>query len=81
MEMCGKDDGGFVETLEGLPHAVLLLQADPHHGGALSHSAARRALTAHGRCRLVQFHATGHVIHRERPVEFVEAVTEFLSET
>jgi len=37
-------------------------------------------VTAHGRCRLVQYHDTGHTIHRERPDEFVTAVMEFLTE-
>jgi len=80
MELCGMGDARFVETLERLPHQILLLQADPQHGGALSPAHARAVVTAHGRCRLVQYHDTGHTIHRERPDEFVTAVMEFLTE-
>lgn len=80
IESCGMGDAGFVETVAGLSHQILLLQADPLYGGALLPAHARAAVTAHGHCRLVQFHDTGHMIHRERPVEFVEAVAGFLTE-
>jgi pimeloyl-ACP methyl ester carboxylesterase len=79
MELCGMDGDRFAETLGRLSHQILLLQADPRHGGALSVVAAREATTTHGRCRLVQFHDTGHTIHRERPDEFVAEVAEFLT--
>lgn len=81
MELCGTGDAGFVATLEQLSHRTLLLQADPQHGGALSPVHARAAVAAHGRCRLVQYHDTGHLIHHQRPDEFVTAVLEFLAES
>lgn len=81
MEMSGMGNARFVETLEQLSHQILLMQADPQHGGALSPNHARAAVTGHGRCRLVQYHDTGHLIHRERPDEFVTAVMEFLTES
>jgi pimeloyl-ACP methyl ester carboxylesterase len=72
--------GGFSVAMERVSQSVLLLQADPRRGGALSAAAARHAVATHGSCRLVTFHDTGHTIHRERPVEFVTAVSEFLVE-
>src|SRR6185312_864297 len=69
--------GGLPAAMERISHEVLLLQADPRCGGALSTAAARQAVVTHGRCRLVKFHDTGHTIHRERPDEFVAAVLEF----
>ena len=71
--------GGFSAAIERISHPILLLQADPRCGGALSSAAACRA-AAHRGCRLVRFHDTGHTIHREKPVEFVAAVSEFLAE-
>jgi pimeloyl-ACP methyl ester carboxylesterase len=72
--------GGFSAAIERISHPILLLQADPRCGGALSTAAARQAVATHRDCRLVKFHDTGHTIHRERPVEFVAAVSEFLVE-
>jgi pimeloyl-ACP methyl ester carboxylesterase len=70
--------GGFAGAMERISQPVLLLQADPRCGGALSTAAARQAVVAHRHGRLVTFHDTGHTIHRERPVEFVAAVSQFL---
>ena len=79
-EAAGQRTGSFSVAMERISHPVLLLQADPRRGGALSPIAARKAVERHERCRLVTFHDTGHTIHRERPVEFVTAVSEFLTE-
>ena len=81
IEMCGMDDAGFAATLQPLSHRILLLQADPEHGAALVPADARAAMSAQSGCRLVQYHDTGHTIHRERPDEFVSAVLEFLTES
>ena len=79
-DIAGQSTGGFSVAMARISHPVLLLQADPRRGGALSVVAARKAVATHERCRLVTFHDTGHTIHRERPVEFVTAVSEFLIE-
>jgi pimeloyl-ACP methyl ester carboxylesterase len=71
----------FADTAKQIIHPLLLLQADPEYGGALKPEHARAAMSAHGRCRLVQYHDTGHTIHQERPDEFVSAVLEFLTES
>lgn len=81
IEMCGMDDAGFAATLEPLSQRILLLQADPEYGGALVPADARAAISAQSGCRLVQYHDTGHMIHRERPDGFVSAVLEFLTES
>lgn len=78
---CGMDEAGFAKTLGRLSHQTLLLQADPEHGGALKPAHARAAMSAHSRCRLVEYHDTGHTIHDERPDEFVADVLEFLTES
>ncbi len=57
---------------------TLLMRADPHMGGVLSAEEAERAvqLLPHG--TLVNFPGAGHAIHAYKPVEFVQAVFEFL---
>lgn len=59
---------------------ILLLQADPRLGGALSTEAARRVTAGHEDRQLVTFPDAGHLIHREHPEKFVEVVAGFLRE-
>jgi pimeloyl-ACP methyl ester carboxylesterase len=57
---------------------VLILRAAPLRIGALSDE-GKSALTAGiPHARLVEFDGVGHLIHGERPKEFVQAVEEFL---
>lgn len=89
--LCDTADGPFLALLEGdhrldpwalLPSITcptLVLQADPLAGGALDDESAARALAALPRGTLVRFPETGHAIHRERPIEFVATVLEFLA--
>lgn len=68
----------FVAAMERISCPVLLLQADPLKGAALQTDAARNVVASHEDRRLVKFPETGHLIHRERPDTFVEAVASFL---
>lgn len=89
--LCDTADGPFLALLESehwtelwavLPSITcptLVLQADPLAGGALDDESAARALAALPRGTLVRFPETGHAIHRERPIEFVATVLEFLA--
>lgn len=77
-DAAGQRTEDFSAAMERVSHPILLLQADPRRGAALSSAAARQATSMRTNCRLVTFHDTGHTIHRERPVEFVAAVSEFL---
>lgn len=87
----GTADGPFVAMLDRLDRdidlfaalgritcPVLLLQADPMAGGALSDAGAERALQALRDGIFQRFPDTGHGIHHERPAEFMEIVSDFL---
>lgn len=65
-------------ALERITCPVLLLQADPLAGGALSDRGAERARQALRDGSYQRFPDTGHGIHQERPAEFVDIVAEFL---
>ncbi len=90
----GTADGPFVAMLDRLDRdidlfaalgritcPVLLLQADPMAGGALSDAGAKRALQALRDGTYQQFPDTGHGIHHERPADFVDSVSDFLRRT
>lgn len=71
----------FFSTLEGISCPVLLLQADPKEGAALSDTDAALALESLSNAagaELQRFAETGHVIHRERPDAFSQVVRAFL---
>ncbi|MEP6668598.1 MAG: alpha/beta hydrolase [Chthoniobacter sp.] len=56
---------------------VLLLQADPQTGGALTDGDAQLALRSIADCRHVPFPRAGHQIHRDRPEAMLQVVREF----
>jgi pimeloyl-ACP methyl ester carboxylesterase len=56
---------------------VLLLQADPTAGGALTDADADAAESALPSCQRVRFPGIGHQLHRERPLEVLEVVQDF----
>lgn len=74
------EPASFDAGMEQISCPVLLLQADPLKGAALTTEAARRVTGPREERRLVKFSDTGHTIHRERPEMFVETVTSFLRE-
>jgi len=57
---------------------ALLVHADPELGGIVSEEGARRAAGLIGDCTVVHVRGVGHLIHRERPVEFARVVTDYL---
>lgn len=71
----------FETAISRISCSILLLQADPRMDAALSTAAARKAISAHANCRLVNFPESGHTIHRDKPEEFIEAVSGFLRES
>ena len=70
--------------LPGEPHLgrlevpVLLVHADPELGGIVSADDACRAVGLIEDCTVVRVGGVGHLIHRERPVEFARIVTDYL---
>ena len=56
---------------------ALLLQADPTAGGALTDADAALAMTALPSARHIRFPGVGHQIHRDRPLEVVQAIQDF----
>jgi pimeloyl-ACP methyl ester carboxylesterase len=58
---------------------VLILQADPSAGGAMTDADAELALATMAHCRRVQFRGTGHLIHRDQADAVIRAITEFTS--
>jgi pimeloyl-ACP methyl ester carboxylesterase len=67
----------------GIPSRVrcpaLLLQADPAAGGALTDADAGIAVNAISSCKHVRFPGFGHNMHRDRPLEVLQALSEFFS--
>jgi pimeloyl-ACP methyl ester carboxylesterase len=66
------------EQLARLTMPVLILRADPEHGGALSDEGKATLTEGMPHARLAEFAGVGHLIHGERPEPFVRAVEEFL---
>ena len=73
------DFPSFVTAIDRIACPILLMQADPRRGAALSTAAARKAAT-HENCRLVTFPGSGHTIHRDSTEKFIDAVGLFLRE-
>ena len=79
-----RDDGENAGTdlpvlLARIAAPTLVLRADPALGGALSEAGRDQLLTGLPAARLVEFPGAGHLIHAERPDEFVAAVEGFLT--
>ncbi len=69
----------FVAVLSRIHCPVLLLQADPTAGGALTNAdsdAARAALPA---IQHIQFAGANHQLHRDRPAHVFEAIQGFMA--
>lgn len=64
--------------LGGIRAPVLLVQGNPQLGCALADDEAARATRLIENCTHVQLRDVGHGVHRERPVEFMRVVTDFL---
>jgi pimeloyl-ACP methyl ester carboxylesterase len=77
-EPASTEPDSFATTIDRISGPVLLMQADPRRGAALSTEDARRATIDHENCRLVTFPGSGHTIHQDLPEKFVGAVTGFL---
>jgi pimeloyl-ACP methyl ester carboxylesterase len=74
-------DVDLFAALEQITCPVLLLQADPMAGGALSDAGAEHARAALCDGSFQRFPETGHGIHQERSAEFTAVVAEFLRRT
>jgi pimeloyl-ACP methyl ester carboxylesterase len=60
---------------------VLLLQADPDSGGALTDADASEAAAAMQRCRHVRLRGTGHQLHRDHLEAFLSCLNDFMSQS
>jgi pimeloyl-ACP methyl ester carboxylesterase len=56
---------------------ILLIQADPTHGGVLSDASARAAAEALGDAKLIKLEGASHTVHASRPNETARAILEF----
>ena len=65
-------------TLANIEAPVLLVQGNADLGGALADDEAARATGLVRNCTHVQLRDVGHGIHRDRPVEFMRIVADFL---
>lgn len=57
---------------------MLLLQADPAMGAALTQEDIDIVLTNAPDPRLIRVHGVGHMIHDEKPADFLQAIDTFL---
>jgi pimeloyl-ACP methyl ester carboxylesterase len=71
------DGYDFPSLLSRLSCPVLLLQADPTTGGALTDADAGIAVNALSSCQLVRFPGFGHNLHRDQPLAVMQAVQDF----
>jgi len=69
----------FPALLSHIRCPALLLQADPAAGGALTDADAEAAESALRSCHRVHFPGIGHQIHRDRPVEVLQALRDFVA--
>lgn len=67
------------QILPAIRCPALLLQADPHSGGALTDADAVGAATAMQRCRHVRLQGTGHQLHRDHLDVFLSCLNEFMA--
>jgi pimeloyl-ACP methyl ester carboxylesterase len=66
--------GGFPSLIE---RPVLVLQADPSHGGLLGDTAARDFVGRLPRGRLLKITGASHALHASHPAEVASAILEF----
>jgi len=64
-------------TLRRLEVPVLVLQADPAHGGVLGDAAAQNAVKALGNARLIKIDGASHALHASHPAEVARAILQF----
>ena len=67
------------QILPAIRCPALLLQADPHSGGALTDADAVGAATAMQRCRHVRLQGTGHQLHRDHLDAFLSCLNDFMA--
>jgi pimeloyl-ACP methyl ester carboxylesterase len=58
---------------------VRLLAGEVNFGGALDAQDVQRAVSKLGHCDATVFEGVGHMIHQERPDEYVQALQQFVS--
>jgi pimeloyl-ACP methyl ester carboxylesterase len=73
------DGYDFPSLLTGLRCPVLLLQADPSMGGALTDADAETLKSIASDCQHVRFPGCGHNLHRDRPEVVLRAFADFAS--
>lgn len=71
------DGYDFNKILASIRCPVLLLQGDPSAGGAMSDADAEAAVTSLPSCQKMRFTGCGHQLHRDRPLEVLQALQEF----
>jgi pimeloyl-ACP methyl ester carboxylesterase len=69
----------LAKILPSIKCPVLLLQADPSVGGALTDADAAFANSVMTLCQLIRVDGCGHQLHRDRPAEVLQAVQAFHS--
>lgn len=74
----GKRNTSYLPLLEEIRSPVLLMQADPASGGALSDEDAHAARQLLPEMAFERFDDTGHGIHQQRADDFCSAVFAFL---
>jgi pimeloyl-ACP methyl ester carboxylesterase len=67
------------QILPAIRCPALLLQADPHSGGALTDADAVGSAAAMQRCRHVRLQGTGHQLHRDHLDVFLSCLNEFMA--
>lgn len=67
------------QILPAIRCPALLLQADPHSGGALTDADAVGAAAAMQRCRHVRLGGAGHQLHRDHLDVFLSCLNEFMA--
>jgi pimeloyl-ACP methyl ester carboxylesterase len=71
------DGYDFPSLLAGLRCPILLLQADPSAGGALTDADAESLKSIISTCQQIRFPSCGHNLHRDRPESVLRAFADF----
>ena len=72
---------GFPPVLSAIRSSALLLEADPHAGGALTGRNVEKVLTALNVCKLLRLPDWGHSISGDHPVEALLVIQNFFAST